>query len=122
MVSCRCLFRVSVLVALSSINQRLHIVADSAPFSMTSVKFIVCVCVVPPAGSGWSSPVLTGSRPAPRSNFTLTLIRTHQAVLFAGTNQTQDFNDSHVIDLEKMVRGVHNTLAVHLMAVYSLAG
>ena len=85
--------------------------------SLLELWYILYVCIVPPAGGRWSSPVLTGSRPAPRSDFTLTLIKTHQAVLFAGYNQTQRFNDIHVIDIEEMVNGIHNTVAQNMLTL-----
>ena len=58
---------------------------------------------VPIAGGGWSSPVLNGTRPSPRSDFTFTLITTNQAIVFAGLNWGQSFNDTVLIDFQSLV-------------------
>ncbi len=52
----------------------------------------------------WSSPLITGSRPSPRTVFTLTGISPTHAVLFGGYDGTSYFNDTHLIDLTQMVR------------------
>ena len=66
-------------------------------------KKIVCKKHILAAGV-WSSPALTGTRPCPRSELTLTAINNHQAIGFSGFNGEQGFlNDCFIIDFLKMV-------------------
>ncbi len=51
----------------------------------------------------WSSPSITGTRPSPRSNFTLTSISPTHAVLFGGWNDSSRLNDTYLLDFSVMV-------------------
>ena len=52
----------------------------------------------------WISPAITGERPPPRADFSLTIIDSRRAVLFGGYNAEQGrMNDVYIIDLLSMV-------------------
>ena len=54
----------------------------------------------------WSCPSVSGSYPPPLSHFTLNMIDSHRAVLFAGSLggvQVDNTNDVYILDINTMV-------------------
>ena len=51
----------------------------------------------------WSSPVVSGRRPPPCSDFTLTMVDDHRAVLFGGIGGRGELKHLYVLDIARMV-------------------
>ena len=67
-------------------------------------RFVVYLIPPSPLSGTWSSPTVSGTRPPPCANFSLTMVDDHNAVLFGGNGQENVvYNDVYTLDLERMV-------------------
>ncbi len=60
---------------------------------------------MPPISGIWSSPTVTGTKPPPCTNFSLTRVDDYHAVLFGGSGGPThgSMNSVYILDFTKMV-------------------
>ena len=63
-------------------------------------EYTVCVCINVCLGE-WITPTVTGDRPPPINDFTLTSVTNNTAVLFGGTTTNGWSNNVYIINFNK---------------------